>query len=134
MSAIAEIDKSSVFLPEETRVLDKTLQLREDIIDNFIKNGLPDKTNEIRVLNELMNSMDSQVLSKVDKRLKVKEDSNNEVAINVIKELLKKNDSKREALPVNKDLYIDIELDISEVVFGEDKIEYEELSLTDLKG
>lgn len=130
-SEIADIDGAVIFLEEEERVLNKTLYLREDIIDNFIKGGLPEKVGEIRVINEVLNSMDSQVLSRTDKRLKHTQNENEKDVSEIIKNILldtavnNKNNNNDE----QRDLSVVIELKDSDIVFGEDKIEYEELDI-----
>jgi len=130
-SEISEIKEDLIFLEEEERVLNKTLYLREDIVDNFIKGGLPEKVGEIRVINELLNSMDNQVLSRSDKRLKHTQNENDKDVTEIIKNILLETSTMVNVNDAPRDLDVVIELKDSEVVSGEDKIEYEELNIDD---
>jgi len=123
-----------IFMPEEERILDKTLKLREQILDKFTEDGIPAKTSEIRVLNEIMNAMDSQVLGRVDRRQKYQENKNNEEAKEIIKELLLRVNNIKKETPVENVVRkeIDRPLDIDELVPGEDVIEYEQITLDEI--
>jgi hypothetical protein len=132
MSQIAKIDKAEIFLPEEERVLKKTLSIREQIVDELLKDGVPTKVGEIRVINELLNSMDSQVLSKVDRRLKKDENDNNENVVEIIANIVRNvEDMKKyvDVQEVERQIELTEGLKPDEIVLGEDQIEYEELDL-----
>jgi len=129
-SEIAEIDNSNVFLPEDSRILNKTMKIREDIIDKFIEEDEITKVGNARVINEILNSMDSQVLSKTDKRLKQKDNENTQDVTEIIKNILLETSLTPKPIPMEqRDLNVTIELNDDDVVYGEDKIEYEELDI-----
>jgi len=130
---------SELFQPEEQRLLDKTVAIREDIVDNMIKDGLPVKTNEIRVINELLNSIDGNVLGKVDRRLKYTEETNNNDMRELVKSIILQGEKiKSEIKPIELDETLPDEHnlgngELTELVPGEDSFEYEEISLEELK-
>jgi len=134
MSQIGEMDKGSIFLPEENRLLNKTIDIREKIVDHLLEDGLPHKTSEIRVINELLNSIDSQILGKVDRRLKNDDNKNQEDVVLIISEMLKNINAKKASVQIEeRNIELTEGLRPDEIVLGEDKIEYEELSLEDFK-
>jgi len=136
MSSIKEIDKATVFLPEEERLLSKSISLREQIIDKYVEeNGIPTKARDIRVINEVLNSLDSVVLGKVDRRLKHEENQQNEDMIEFAKSILLSVEEKKNTVTITeKEKMIELTegLRPDEVVLGEDQIEYEELSLDEI--
>jgi len=76
-SKAGNLNAYDMLLPEEERLVLKTRRLREEMIDGFIDDnkGLPTKTSEMRVINEVLNSMDDQTLGLVDRRIKNNENS-----------------------------------------------------------
>jgi hypothetical protein len=136
MSKIAEMDKSMVFLPSELKVLDKTLQYREMMVEELFKDGVPKDTRKMRIANELLTSIDSQVLGRVDRRLKHDENENAEDVTELLKELFfkleqQKSNTANVTLEVPE---IPEALSPDEIVPGEDKIEYEEIELSEIVG
>jgi len=122
-------DKDSFILPEEERLLNKTITIRERIVDKMTEGGIPSKTSEIRVLNEVLNSIDSQILGRIDRRQKQEDNNNNEKYLEMIRTIVletEKLQDKIEHNPITEPV-IDIELNDEDIVPGEDKIEYEEL-------
>ena len=125
-------ERDSFILPEEDRILNKTLSIREQIVDHMIKDGIPSKTSEIRVLNEVLNSMDSQVLGKIDRRQKQEDNNNNEKYLEMIRAIVLETEKLQDNVEVRQEIpEVDIELTDAEIVPGEDKIEYEELNPED---
>lgn len=74
-----------MFSPEELRLLEKTLDLREKIIDNRVKQGMPSSEKDINAATNLLESIDRSIFSR--HKLKIEEDSNANQA--QTKELLK---------------------------------------------
>jgi len=132
---MAKIDNPyKILLSEEQRILLKTRKLREDIVDHFIKykEGFPTKGSEIRVINEVLNSLDNQVLGLVDKRLKHDENKANSENAEAIAGLLRKlSEQKSLSKPIENteisDKYVP-----DDIVPGEDSMEYEEIELKDI--
>jgi len=134
MSDIAKIDKSQIFLPNEYRVLEKTLDIREKIVDKMLEEGIPVKGRDIRVLNEVLNAMDANVLGRVDRRLKREENDSqeefNKLATEIILNWNKyKQENKTEVIEVPE---VEHELPDDMVVPDEDTIEYKELTMEDI--
>jgi len=120
-----------MLLDEEHRVLAKTRELREQIVDTFIEEkGIPTKSGDMRVVNELLNSLDTNVTSVVDLRLKNEENKQSEDLTDAIVNIFSKISNKANSVDVNnkdvvvKDMYVP-----DDVVPGEDQIEYEELDV-----
>ena len=125
---------TELFLPEEMRILNKTLRIREEVVDELVKDGVPTNSRDIRVLNEVLNAMDANVLGRVDRRLKKQEEENNGRVTEMVKELLI-NLSKEDTVNVSTE-YKEIELNddtVIDLVPGEDKIGYEEISIEEIR-
>lgn len=59
---------NTMLTAEEQAILDKTNKIRLDILDNMVKDGVPDKVGDIRVLNEIAQSLDNSVHANVKNR------------------------------------------------------------------
>jgi len=134
VSELAKIDKSQIFLPNEYRILEKTLEIREKIVDKLLEEGIPTKSRDIRVLNEVLNAMDANVLGRVDRRLKREENDNqeefNKIAVEII---LNWNKMKQERVTEPIEVpELDRELPDDMVVPDEDSLEYKELTMEDI--
>ena len=126
---------SDLFLPEESRLLNKTVAIREKIVDHMIEDGIPYKTNEIRVLNEVLNSIDNNVLGKVDRRLKHTENENNNDMREIVKTIMLEGEKiKQNIKPIDIKEILPEEYVLDEVNPGEDSTEYEEITLEEIKG
>jgi len=71
-------DNNSIFTIEELEIMERTKKVRLDVITSMTKDRVPEKTNELRVLNEYMNSLDDTVQRSVANRLKHEETSSKE--------------------------------------------------------
>jgi len=134
MSDIAKMDNSSIYGTDEQRILDKTMDVREQMVDNFIRGGVPEKTNEIRVINEVLNSMDAQVMSKVSNRLKTDESKNDSEILSMVKNILLSSSTELENMEALEAPIIEQTLTEDDIVLGEDSIELTELDLNTIKG
>ena len=78
----------SVFTENDIRLLDKTLIIREQMIDNLLKQELPTKARDIDAFNNLLESVDRSILAKT--KVKVDENANktNEETKAILKGLL----------------------------------------------
>jgi len=122
----------TMLLSDEERLLLKTRKIREDMVDEFIKNnnGVPTKTSEMRVINEVLNSIDDQTLGLVDRRFKHEENEQLEDITAIIKEVFTNVDKfKKKADKIDiDDKYIP-----TDIVVDEDSIEFKELNFEDLE-
>ena len=126
---------AELYLPEEYRLINKTVNIRERIVDEMIRDGLPYKTNEIRVINELLNAIDSNVLGRVDRRLKHSENEGEKDMRDLVKAIILEGDKiKREIKPIELNQTLPDEYVLDNPQQGEDKIEYEEITLDDIRG
>ncbi len=78
----------SLFTENDARLLDKTLVIREQLIDNLMKQELPTKARDIECFTNLLESVDRSILSKA--KVKVDESTNktNEETRLILKGLL----------------------------------------------
>ncbi len=78
----------SLFTENDARLLDKTLVIREQLIDNLLKQELPTKARDIECFTNLLESVDRSILSKA--KVKVDQDANktNEETKAILKGLL----------------------------------------------
>jgi hypothetical protein len=120
-----------MLLDEEHRILAKTRELREKIVDTFIEEkGVPTKSGDMRVVNELLNSLDTNVTSTVDLRLKHEENKQSEDLTDAIVDIFNKINNNVHKVDVNKkEVVLADKFVPDDVVPGEDQIEYEELDV-----
>jgi hypothetical protein len=79
--AEAESINKTIFTPDEQRILNFTKAKRLQSVEALYKNGSPEKTNELRIANELMTSLDKAINDQATNRLKYQEtQSKGEVA------------------------------------------------------
>lgn len=65
------IDPDSINTIQEQKILHKTLKIRETIVDNKLAiDGLPTKSGDMRVINEMLSAMDTSVHTGANNRLK----------------------------------------------------------------
>lgn len=78
----------SLFTENDARLLDKTLVIREQLIDNLLKQELPTKARDIECFTNLLESVDRSILAKA--KVKVDENANktNEETKAILKGLL----------------------------------------------
>ena len=78
----------SLFTENDARLLDKTLVIREQLIDNLLKQEMPTKARDIECFTNLLESVDRSILAKA--KVKVDENANktNEETKAILKGLL----------------------------------------------
>ena len=125
----------AMLLSEEERIILKTRKIREDMIDAIIEynHGAPSKSGDVRVLNEVLNSLDSQVLGLADTRLKVDSNKNQEDLTDTIKEVFLT--VTNSAAPVTPNQTTIPEAMVpKDMVPGEDQIEYVPIDVNEVLG
>jgi len=122
----------TMLLGDEENLILKTRKIRVDMIDDFIKynNGVPTKPSEMRVMNEVLNSLDDQTLGLVDRRFKHEENKQLEDVTAIIKEVFTNVNSLKKKI---NEVDIDDNYIPTDIVVDEDSIEYKELSFEDLE-
>lgn len=132
MNEIEVIEESTIFNHNESRLLNKTMDIREKIVDQMASAGLPTKANELLALNAVMNDMDKQVMDKVKLRVKQEEDDNKNKTVAMVAEILGRIDSNRGYIPMsNKDINLPDKYLPNDIVPGETDISPDKLSLAD---
>jgi len=117
---------------DENKIIEKTRELRVKMIDEFInEKGVPTNTKDMRVLNEIMNSLDAQVLGLVDRKLKKEENETNNDIKNEVIEVIKNLQSIHNQAS-NKQVELSEKYIPTDIVPGETKIEYEEIELEEI--
>ena len=130
-----ETDDLQLFQPEEYRLINKTVSIREQIVDHLLKDGIPYKTSEIRVINELLNSIDANIFGRVDRRLKKDENEGGKDLREIVKTIILEGERiKQEVKPVELDTTLPENYVLEDLVPGEDSMEYEEITLEEIKG
>jgi len=128
-----------IYTPEEQELLNKTLDYRLRMMSEVFKEGTPRRPGDIRVANEVLNSIDSAVDKAANTRLKqsaVKNDA--DVKATVVGIL--KAQAERRALQAKRDanteVILDDALDIERPVFvpGEDSFEQPTLTMEEIMG
>jgi len=78
----------SLFTENDARLLDKTLVIRERLVDNLMKGELPTKARDVDCFTNLLESIDRSILAKA--KVKVDSDANktNEETKAILKGLL----------------------------------------------
>lgn len=130
MSAIKVEHPYAMLLTEEERIILKTRKVREDMIDGIIEynHGVPTKTGDVRVMNEVLNSLDSQVLGLADTRLKQSNaDTQGDLADTIKAVLLQVDNNVTDGTPI--DTTLPEQLVPKDLVPGEDEIEYNPIEL-----
>jgi len=118
---------------DENKIIEKTRELRVKMIDEFInEKGIPTSTRDMRVLNEIMNSLDAQVLGLVDRRLKKEENETVNDIRNEVIEVIKNLQSIHNKPIENKQIELSEKYIPKDIVPGETKIEYEEIELEEI--
>jgi len=80
---------ASIFSVDDIRLLEKTISIRERIIDNYLeKEELPTKPRDIESLTNILESVDRSIFNKV--KINIEESTNkiNEETKEVLKDLL----------------------------------------------
>lgn len=128
---MSEVKKKSIHTEEEEFILARTKEIRLKVLNKLTENDrVPDKTSELRIMNEYMNSLDDMVDKAAAKRLKQDENENREAMAAAISEMLHKIDSKRTPV-VGRDTSLpDIHVPI-DIVPGETDINPERLKVSD---
>lgn len=132
MNEIEIIEESTIFNHNESRLLNKTMDIREKIVDQMASAGLPTKAHELLALNAVMNDMDKQVMDKVKLRVKQEEDDNKNKTVAMVAEILGRIDSNKGYIPMsNKDINLPDTYLPNDIVPGETDVSPDKLSLAD---
>lgn len=111
------MNNNTIYTDEETELLKLTKKVRVDALNNLVKNGPPDKTNELRVMNELATSLDKLVTDSANARLKHQDTQNNAELADLVRQTLI--NSRQKKLVSEKDRTIPKDKTLDSVVPGQ---------------
>jgi hypothetical protein len=84
--------KESYFTEEDVRLLEKTLNIREKMVDHLLTKGFPEKSRDVLALSTLLESLDKTILTKSklaidDKKNENDAEFNKTIALSILKEV-----------------------------------------------
>ena len=79
---------ASTFTVDDIRLLEKTISIRERIIDNLMKGDLPTKARDVDSITNLLESVDRSIFGKVKINLEETSNKVNEETKEILKDLL----------------------------------------------
>lgn len=79
---------ASTFTADDIRLLEKTIGIRERIIDNLMKGDLPTKARDVDSITNLLESVDRSIFGKVKINLEETSNKVNEETKEILKDLL----------------------------------------------
>lgn len=79
---------ATTFTVDDIRLLEKTISIRERIIDNIIKDALPTKARDVDSITNLLESVDRSIFSKVKINIEETTSRANEETKEILKDLL----------------------------------------------
>ncbi len=85
----ALIGEDTFFSEQEKGLLNRSVDIRFKMIDKMMEDGIPYKTNEVRVINELLNSVDQKTMETAKLRLKHQENTDAQSQAEIAAEILK---------------------------------------------
>ena len=121
---------NTIYTEDELVLLEKTKKIRVDIADNMTKNGVPNSVAEIRVLNEVLTTLDKSVNETVANRLKHNENENKEALLDTVA-LALSNISKTKTAATNRVIDAPEEYIPDDIVPGETDIGVSQLNPSD---
>lgn len=132
-NTIAKKDKE-LYQRDELELINLSKQVRGDIVKELVKDGVPTSSRDIRVLNEVLNSMDAQINSLAATRLKLKDVEDNTESRLVVREMLEAIRTKKENLNNNnREIYVPDSVIPTDIVTGELDVGKQELDISEFK-
>lgn len=132
-NTIAKKDKE-LYQSDELELINLSKQVRGDIVKELVKDGVPTSSRDIRVLNEVLNSMDAQINSLAATRLKLKDVEDNTESRLVVREMLEAIRTKKENLNNNnREIYVPDSVIPTDIVTGELDVGKQELDISEFK-
>ena len=124
----------SLFTENDLRLLEKTLSIREALVDNLIKKELPTSPKEIDSFTNLLESIDRSILGKAKVKVEDANSKANEETKEILRSLLLNLHSNTEphgytsneaSVPEFKPL--NLEVNSGELIIGQDQIDMENI-------
>lgn len=79
---------TATFTEEDLRLLEKTINIREKIIDNIVSKELPTKDKDLIAFTNLLESVDRSIFNKAKIKIEDINSKNNEETKEILKDLL----------------------------------------------
>lgn len=133
---------NGIYTPEESALLNKTLDLRVQMIDAIFKEGVPKHGGTIRVMNEVMSAIDTAINNKANARLKATETKNQSEIKEQVAELIRQQ-ANRVARHARENIEEEVVITedeiaslggVPEFVPGEASMEYKPIDVDDVMG
>jgi hypothetical protein len=115
------VNNNEIYTEEEQESLRFTQGKRLLIVNKLMENDVPTKVGEVRVINELLNSIDSATMEGAKTRIKAKEATNGKAAVAMVTETLKALSRQRALLPKQHSSAIELQDEHvpDDIVYGE---------------
>lgn len=92
--------QNGIFTAEESADLKRFSDIRKDMINVMVKDGTPDTSREIRLLNELLIAGEANIQKTAENRLKHEDNLNKEAIAESVSIMLKNIQNKKRDIPV----------------------------------
>lgn len=103
-----ENSQNSIFTQEEQERLNKYSNLRDSMINVMTKDGTPDTSREIRLLNELLMAGEANIQKSAENRLKHEDNLNKEAIAESVSQALKQIHIAKVNTPVRETNEVDV--------------------------
>jgi len=80
--------QQSLFTEEDARLLNKTISIREKLIDHLVSEGLPSKEKDVLALTKVLESLDNSIFSKAKIKIEDKNSKNQEETKEILRDLI----------------------------------------------
>lgn len=90
------MNNNSIYTAEELEELALIKRTRMNIITDMTASGTPDRSGDIRVLNEVMSATDKMIVDSANTRLKQRDTANNEATTAMVVNLLKESRANKQ--------------------------------------
>ena len=95
--------EDGAYSQQEKNDLEKLKSIRMDAIETMIKDGIPVKVSEIRVLNELITAGEKSIHDTVSNQLKYKDNDNKDNLNKLVAEVLLRTKTNTESIGTRRD-------------------------------
>lgn len=127
--------EDGAYSQQEKNDLEKLKSIRMDAIETMIKDGIPIKVSEIRVLNELITAGEKSIHDTVANQLKYKDNDNKDNLNKLVAEVLLRTKTNTESIGTRRDEpVLDEDLVTDGILEGELKQGIQDLDTNDFIG
>lgn len=108
---------AATFTEEDLRLLEKTISIREKLIDNIVTKELPTKDKDLVAFTNLLESVDRSIFNKAKIKIEDSNSKTNEETKEILRDLLLNlHKSNTTETPIDRDLpeFVSTSMDINE--------------------